>query len=370
MITLILKTTDGCNLRCRYCSIGEKNSRFSTMSLETMKLAGDYVIKKLRIQNDKSLRIIFHGGEPTLISPVVYRNFIDYMYAQCEGISLSFSIQTNAYQITDDFMELIEKYKISVGVSIDGSKNVHDSMRLSVSGHGTYDKVTENMVRMKRAGINVSALVVVSSELMKEDLSYINFFNYHCINLKLNPLLKMGEAEKNEYTVPEAGSYAEYIILVYKYMLENEIEIDIRPISDIFNAIVNDRNMYECSYRDVCGKNIISIDYNGDIYPCGRFGNVAESCMGNIKNEKLNFNVPCLVKQEEECRKCRWIKWCNGGCDAYSYLSGTKQTPLCLDNRILFEFFSGDGIDEYIKYLKKRRGYLEERLGVGGSKNV
>lgn len=25
MMTLILKGTDGCNLRCKYCSIGEKN---------------------------------------------------------------------------------------------------------------------------------------------------------------------------------------------------------------------------------------------------------------------------------------------------------------------------------------------------------
>ena len=48
MITLILKVTDGCNLRCKYCSIGEKSDHFNIMNVDTMKSAGDFAVNLLK----------------------------------------------------------------------------------------------------------------------------------------------------------------------------------------------------------------------------------------------------------------------------------------------------------------------------------
>lgn len=361
MITLILKVTDGCNLRCKYCSIGEKSDHFNIMNVDTMKSAGDFAVKFAKEKNDNNINIILHGGEPTIIRFTEYESFCEYLLKTYKDILFKFSLQTNGYHFTEDFISFLKKYDINVGVSIDGNEKVHDKSRVDINGNGTFDKIKQNIIKLIENEICVSGLVVVTKDLLKEDLSYLNFFNYYDINLKINPLLNYGEATNDSSMWLECGDYSEYLKKVYLYMLENEIEIQINPISNMLSAIINGSNMSDCAYKNECGKNFICVDYKGDIYPCGRFYDVTGSCLGNIKNTN---NVLKYESEElsDDCKQCKYMKWCYGGCNAYRKIMNANKTPLCDDIKNLFDYFSDEGIMEYINYLKEKKVYLKEKL--------
>lgn len=361
MITLIIKGTDGCNLRCKYCSIGEKNMHFNVIDIKTMKATGDYVVKFGRKQKETSFNIILHGGEPTLVDYKCYQEFFDYLMQTYSDVSFKFSMQTNCFHLSDEYIDFLKKYDVNVGVSIDGNQKIHDKTRVDINGNGTFSRIKKNIIKLIENEIGVSGLIVVTKELLNEDLSYLNFFNYYGINLKINPMLNYGEASNEASLWLEAGDYSDYIKKVYLYILENDIEININPVSNIFRAIVNETKMSECAYKNECGKNFICVDYKGDIYPCGRFYDVEGSCLGNVFNTN-EITTFVQIELSEKCKNCKYLKWCYGGCSAYRKIMNTDKTPLCSDTKKMFDYFSDEGITKYIEYLKEKKVYLKEML--------
>ena len=47
------------------------------------------------------------------------------------------SFQTNATLITDEWCDLFERWQVSIGVSVDGPRELHDAQRVTRKGQGT-----------------------------------------------------------------------------------------------------------------------------------------------------------------------------------------------------------------------------------------
>ena len=72
MLTLIVKGTNGCNLDCAYCSLGEK-TQVECVTEEKLYQILRYVCRVSAFRGEKQLHIILHGGEPTLILEQIYQ---------------------------------------------------------------------------------------------------------------------------------------------------------------------------------------------------------------------------------------------------------------------------------------------------------
>lgn len=364
MITVILKTTDGCNLRCRYCSMGKKELQFHTMDVKTLKKAGDYAVSFCKHQASEEIQFILHGGEPVLVDTDTYRQFFEYMRMEYPRVKCTYAMQTNGYLISKHFLQLIIDYNISVGISIDGGKCVQDYTRPDIIGNGSYDRVFHTIKKLREENVAVSALTVVTKKLLIDNFDYISQFNKLKVSLKINPLLKTGEAVASPELWLQQGEYAEYLISVYRYILENEIEIQVNPISDIMNALISNRPLNDCAYNRHCGKRFVCIDFKGDIYPCGRFDSIDGACVGNIFDEKPPLTIFTHKPLDEKCSMCKYVRFCNGGCSAYREMSKDEINPMCTDTQILLHYFSTEGMSLYIKYLstirdKKLHTYME-----------
>ena len=68
MLTLILKVTTACNLRCYYCSVGEKIET-ERMSYERMLASLQWAASYAEGEGESKIHVIFHGGEPMLLEP-------------------------------------------------------------------------------------------------------------------------------------------------------------------------------------------------------------------------------------------------------------------------------------------------------------
>lgn len=371
-MTLILKGTNGCNLNCAYCSLGEKPN-CDVIDSDMLKHIFEYVCILCEQRNDHRVNIILHGGEPTLVPVAVYDMAISHIKNRFSNLTIGISMQTNAYRISEEYLSFMKQHNVNVGVSIDGSEAIHDHERRSKNGHKTFGDVMQNIDRMQSVGLNVSGLMVLTSIGVTAPHDYLNLFAARHIHLKINPLLNYGEAHKNPGLSLQQGDYADYLIRLYEYVIANKINITVSPIDKILHAIVRNEPIRECTFRDGCNKDFLCIDQNGDIYPCGRFSDIKQFRLGNVCNQteeplEISTLQPLLLRRScrvpAKCQKCEYLDLCHAGCSAEAVIEGELDMPpvLCKDYRMLFDYFHGKGLRLLREQLVQRKHYLLEVL--------
>ena len=369
MLTIIIKGTNGCNLACSYCSLGEKKN-FKFVDKQKLKEIFIYAGNYARYKNEKTITFILHGGEPTMVPIYVYREAIDEMKKEFTDLKIIICMQTNGFQISDEFIEFAQTYEIKMGISIDGSEEIHDSERRTYNGKPSYLRVTTNIDRMINAGLGVSCLMVLTKNGCRHGYEYLKFFSDRNIHLKINPLLNYGEVYDHPELTLEPGDYARYLIKMYEYIIENNIEVNISPTDKILTAILKKQSIRECSFDSECSKYFLCIDYKGDIYPCGKFSDMEKYKIGNIDGTKYEYITEYitnhLIKRRNElkpdkCKKCKYIRLCNSGCSAEALIDGDfLNTPiLCEDYKMIFKYFYHDGLILLKKELEKIKENME-----------
>lgn len=148
-----LEVTERCNLRCLYCVYNEANkeSRIhgkKNMEIDTAFAAIDYLKKHSSDSNEVS--IVFYGGEPLLNLPVI-KNSIEYANKIFTDQKVSFSMTTNATQITPEISRYLFNNNVSVKVSIDGPEDVHDRYRIDSKNKGSYRKTIRGLKNLYEA---------------------------------------------------------------------------------------------------------------------------------------------------------------------------------------------------------------------------
>lgn len=371
MLTIIIKGTNGCNLACSYCSLGEKKN-FKYVNKQTLEDIFIYSCKYARKRKETTVNFILHGGEPTLIEIDVYKFAIDSVKRQFSDLEILISMQSNGFMITDEFIEFIHEYDIHIGISIDGSEEIHDLERCSVGKEPTYRRVVNNIENMKDKGIKVSCLMVLTQNAIGKGYEYLRFFEKKHIHLKINPLLNYGEVYEHPELTLHSGDYAKYLIGLYEYSIEKDIAVTISPNDNILQAILNNQRMCECSFNKECNKHFLCIDYKGDVYPCGKFSDMDIFKLGNIYDKsEINIEKGIMQKLTQrknnniplKCRKCKYLYMCNGGCSAEAVIDGDfNAVPiLCEDYKMLFEYFSKDGLILLRKELERQKRVLEAK---------
>ena len=148
-----------CNLRCTYCYNGEKFSR--RMSREVLAEAARLALGKAR----DVLHVSFFGGEP-LLHPDFIEEAVHLFEREAPrvapGLALRFIMNTNGTLLDERAIRIMSAPRqFLVNVSLDGAPEVHDKVRLTAGGKGTYDAVERGLRTLRAAGIPYQLLSVV-----------------------------------------------------------------------------------------------------------------------------------------------------------------------------------------------------------------
>jgi len=141
---LMLKVTEGCNLRCKYCIYGgdylgrPKHSNLM-MQLELAQKSIDYFLEHSD-QYKGTLALGFYGGEPLLNFNII-QNAIRYFKENVGNNDYVFTLTTNGTLLNNNIIDFLVENKIHISISIDGPQTVHDKHRLDIKGNGTFNKV-------------------------------------------------------------------------------------------------------------------------------------------------------------------------------------------------------------------------------------
>ena len=153
---LTLSLNHRCNLRCTYCYGGEKTDR--PMPLEVARKGLDLAFAR----PTPITHVLFFGGEPLLEVGLIDAIATEARQrADAAGVTVRFGMTTNGTLLTDERLDVLERHKVLVTVSLDGVEAAHDSARVDAGGRGTFAKVVSGLRRtLDRLGVARTISVV------------------------------------------------------------------------------------------------------------------------------------------------------------------------------------------------------------------
>ena len=157
--TLVLKLTETCNLDCIYCYMFNSEDRTYTrvpkfMRPETGLQVLDRIEEYLQTYPNAHLRLVLHGGEPTLWPETSMVPFLEKAaWLRTRTKRLGIGLQTNLFEYNAAWLTRVAAAGGSIGVSLDGPRAYNDLRRVTHGGGGSYDRVIQNLMRLEEDGL-------------------------------------------------------------------------------------------------------------------------------------------------------------------------------------------------------------------------
>src|SRR5260221_3527327 len=152
-LSVTLLTTLQCNFACDYCfqgDHGDYNERAEKMTVATAARVGDWIERELDRVRPERFGLTFFGGEPLLNLPVMYL-LAERLWraAEARGVPMYTNIITNGLLLTGDVVDRMLPFGLNgIKITLDGDRDTHNRMRPLRRGHGTFDRIIENIRRV------------------------------------------------------------------------------------------------------------------------------------------------------------------------------------------------------------------------------
>ena len=320
---LCLNVAHTCNLSCEYCfaSQGKYNGSRAIMSYEVGKRAIDYLLENSG--HHRNLDVDFFGGEPLMAWKVV-KQIVTYARSKEKEYkkTFRFTFTTNGMLLNDEVTDFLNKEMYNVVLSLDGRKEVHDHLRKTVTGKGSYDyivpKFQEFVEKRGDQEYYVRGTYTRNNVDFTNDIFHIADLGFD--KLSMEPVIcdPREPYALTEEDLPEI--YNQYEILA-KEMLKRGEEGN----GFTFYHYMLDLSEGPCIQKRIsgCGSGTeyLAVTPWGELFPCHQFVGDQEYSMGNIWDGITKQETQCQFKENNcyskpECQDC-WAKlYCSGGCPA------------------------------------------------------
>ena len=323
---LCLHIAHDCNLACKYCFAeeGEYHGGRALMSYEVGKKALDFLIANSG--NRVNLEVDFFGGEPLMNFQVV-KDLVAYGRSKEKEFNkkFRFTLTTNGMLLTDEVMEFVNKEMANVVLSIDGRKEVHDFMRPTRNGKGSYDLIIDKFKKMAEMRHQTNYYVRGTFTHYNLDFSkdVLHLADMGFKQISAEPVVAPDDMDYaiREEDLPQL--FEEYDNLA-KEMVKREKEGN---GFNFFHFMI-DLTGGPCLYKRLsgCGSGTeyLAVTPWGDLYPCHQFVGMEQFKLGNVdtgieKTDIVDEFKLCNVYAKDKCKDCFARFYCSGGCAANSY---------------------------------------------------
>jgi uncharacterized protein len=320
---LCLNVAHTCNLSCEYCfaSQGKYSGNRAIMSYEVGQKAIDYLLENSG--HHRNLDVDFFGGEPLMAWKVV-KQIVAYARSKEKEYkkTFRFTFTTNGMLLSDEVTDFLNQEMYNVVLSLDGRKEVHDRLRKTVTGKGSYDhivpKFQEFVEKRGEKEYYVRGTYTHNNVDFTNDIFHIADLGFD--KLSMEPVIcdPREPYALTEEDLPEI--YNQYEILA-KEMIKREEKGN----GFTFYHYMLDLSEGPCIQKRIsgCGSGTeyLAVTPWGELFPCHQFVGDEEYSMGNIWDGITKPETQVQFKESNcyskpECQDC-WAKlYCSGGCPA------------------------------------------------------
>jgi radical SAM protein with 4Fe4S-binding SPASM domain len=290
---------------------------------------------------EQCLDIIFHGGEPTLLETRELRRFMN--YARRRVPYVSFSMQTNLINISEEMAMLLQEYKITPGISVDGYNSGLNKMR---TGSRKTTTLKNRRWLDKCYNITPGPLMVVNKDNIKGLLGNMQRVcrKFAIKDVRANYVENVYAPDNSVPEVTAAELLHNLFIPVARLFLrkgqiiESNFEEILRHFfygilfGNMRGDIRQDAATAHC-YTKFCagGNKIAEVDAEGHVCFCGRWDDVHDICtLGSLEDIDLwglsSYHKVWAIQRQKSadirvkhCDSCRAASICDYGCMAFAY---------------------------------------------------
>lgn len=332
-LTLIVAPTLRCNFGCEYCYVDRNANKMKPEN--RLKLARFFDRK---LPEGTRARVVWTGGDPSLAMDVV-EELSQAFVETCERKDCGYeaSLITNGYLLHQKMRAQLRSSKIqSLQISLDGSEEFHNRSRRLPNGTPTYDRILDNVadtcdelriyLRINVDTANHSAVPDLLDDLERRNLKErIVIYFAHVDDVNENSAGYHNSClSVRDYAAVEAS------------LVRSAIHRGFRLGGRILSGSIK-------TYCSANSQNSFVVDPNCILHKCYHyFGQTEDHGIGHIGDDGAEAvtNPHNLFKwlgwdpfEAQECRECKVLPLCMGGCSDKIMSSGFEVEPGCLTSR-------------------------------------
>lgn len=348
-----------CNLDCAYCYYLEKEKLYGRKRMEMSDaMLERYVREYITLQPADEVLFTWHGGEPLLRDRAFYERALRLQQQYAGGKLIINSLQTNGTLLTDDWCKFFVDNAFLIGISIDGTEEMHNRYRRTRSRRGTWAQVMRGIELLQKHAVEWNAMAVVNHENVGEPEAFYGFFqSIDCQHLQFTPIVERDYAHPDgrHLAAPHEGhatapmtemsitpeEWGAFLTRVFDRWLATDIGVRFVQIFEATLAAWMGVPGGLCTMAPTCG-HALAMEHNGDVYACDhyvfpeyRLGNLAEQPLAALRYHpaQLAFGANKERLLTSQCRQCKWRFACNGDCPrtrfSYNALGEAGHPYLC-----------------------------------------
>lgn len=330
----ILKIADACNLNCSYCyyyadSFSPEIPPNKLMPKHVVETYFQKVVDHCRIHGLQKYGILLHGGEPLLAGKKYYRWLFELARRYFGNeIEIEWSLQTNGVLLDDEYVGLFRENGVSISVSLDGPKEIHNRFRLDKRGRGTFAETIDALELLERNGYPPAILCTI----FPDDDGHKVYTYFRSLDIKwMNFMLP--DYSYDTFPYDDLSAHNKNCLAYMKgafdaWFEEDNPAVSVQYFKDLVRSSIGERTEM-CTMQESC-PNFITLETNGTVNHCDvmRLSGTSNYETGVSIQEPLDAidEHPIHRKMGEPqgllcstCRACEFLSSCGGHCPGTRY---------------------------------------------------
>lgn len=371
---VVVHVSQRCNLNCVYCYATELNKINKVM---THDMANKVIAHTMMMSADQGLASVkFLGGEPTLAWPIIEHMMREYDNASRDAGKPQprYTMVTNGTKMNAAMIRSAAEHQMHVLVSVDGPADIHDQLRPTLGGKGSYVKAVATLKALVAAGVNVAVESVYTKQHFLQGVTpqimVDHFLSLGVREMQIAPAVGIWHGAD---TIEQTNNIAELFADAARNSVQSfrtDHPYVLRGIQFVLDGFsLKERRRHVCG----AGRTFMGINYDGEAFPCYLLesDNTSYGFIDRQWNQQRYENIRSKFVQNGKdnhpvCREC----WANEICQSClgtswqispevtkppAWFCGFQKTII---GAVLAEIADVRGSDEWTTFLANMQRYL------------
>lgn len=319
-LTAYIKPTNYCSVGCEHCYLPEDvRADHRTMTRETLINTAKLLVDMAKRENQPYLHIIWHGGEPMMLTP-------DWYWEACEVLDevigagyYTQSFQTSLIPYKTSWKKLLtERFDSFIGSSIDFSQR-----KVKSSSEAYLDLWMRKVTNARNDGMYiVPGMVPTKNEIGRGEEIVSWFIENNFAEFNIERYSKIGGHFLDWPTNKQHGEFLKEVFDSLMTKKKSGIQVPyVKLISSAINGVLF--NIPGDRWGGTCQKSFIVIEPDGSLNTCPdrarhekAFSNVSDGAGAFVMSESRRnwIRIQNVTHKKSYCQTCDYQTWCQSGC--------------------------------------------------------
>lgn len=276
--------------------------------------------------------IVFHGGEPFLAGINTIERITNKIKDAIQDYAVAdFSVQTNGTLLTESILDKIESLNISISLSIDGPKAIHDKHRIDHAGRPSFTSVEHALNLLQQRPQIFSGIIAVIDPFFPPD-NLLRFFSAYEV-----PSLDFLLPDANYNHLPpgkneQPSLYSDWVLKCFDLWFDHYPQLRVRFFDSVLSAVIGLPSKTDAlGFGDV---SLLTIETDGTYHDLDvlkiAYQGATNLNLGGVKTHSIEQAInssqiqrhrSLLMKNglSEICQHCDIVDICGGGAVPHRY---------------------------------------------------